>query len=216
MLNRKNAGYIFNCPFGGWDTNLLKSVRARRWFIYQQNAVVRSLVALAQWGQILLIFDFFFISWRFYILLKNVPWIRWDITKIIMRLQNSFCSIVVYLVQEVRYFYVKIKPPIKIKCRLQFSSSWYVLSGKGNAHHFPCMCWSPFWTISSSWSENFTILLRGHNGFNKLLESHFKFFTGIMLLKFERYACQSPKLKRKSCPRQLALVFKVHIFWEGH
>ena len=56
MLNRKNAGYIFNCPFGGWDTNLLKSVRARRWFIYQQNAVVRSLVALAQWGQILLIF----------------------------------------------------------------------------------------------------------------------------------------------------------------
>ena len=176
MLNRKNAGYIFNCPFGGWDTNLLKSVRARRWFIYQQNAVVRSLVALAQWGQILLIFDFFFISWRFYILLKNVPWIRWDITKIIMRLQNSFCSIVVYLVQEVRYFYVKIKPPIKIKCRLQFSSSWYVLSGKGNAHHFPCMCWSPFWTISSSWSENFTILLRGHNGFNKLLESHLKIF----------------------------------------
>ena len=121
-------------------------------------------------------FSLFFISWRFYILLKNVPWIRWDITKIIMRLQNSFCSIVVYLVQEVRYFYVKIKPPIKIKCRLQFSSSWYVLSGKGNAHHFPCMCWSPFWTISSSWSENFTILLRGHNGFNKLLESHLKIF----------------------------------------
>ena len=122
-------------------------------------------------------FSLFFISWRFYILLKNVPWIRWDITKIIMRLQNSFCSIVVYLVQEVRYFYVKIKPPIKIKCRLQFSSSWYVLSGKGNAHHFPCMCWSPFWTISSSWSENFTILLRGDNGFNKLLESHFKIFN---------------------------------------
>ena len=111
-----------------------------------------------------------------------------------MRLQNSYCSIVVYLVQEVRYFYAKIKPPIKIKCRLQFSSSWYVLSGKGNAHHFPCMCWSPFWTISSSWSENFTILLHGHNGFNNLLDSHFQIFLqekgyqnskDMLVLKFE-------------------------------
>ena len=178
MLNRKNAGYIFNCPFGGWDTNLLKSVRALRWFIYQQNAVVRSLVALAQWGQI---FSRYF-RYVFRLLIaddftshQNVLWIHSNSIKIEMRLQNSFCPIVVYLVQEVRYFYVKIKPPIKIKCRLQFSSSWYVLSGKGNAHHFPCMCWSPFWTISSSWSENFTILLRGHNGFNNLLESHFFF-----------------------------------------
>ena len=175
MLNRKNAGYIFNCPFGGWDTNLLKSVRARRWFIYQQNAVVRSLVALAHWGQILLIF-LYFSPLDVLTSYQNIPWIRPDIAKITIRLQNSFCSIVVYLVQEVRYFYVKIKPPIKIKCRLQFSSSWYVLSGKGNAHHFPCMCWSPFWTISSSWSENFTILLRGHNGFNNLLELHFQIF----------------------------------------
>ena len=123
-----------------------------------------------------------------------------------MRLQNSFCSIVVYLVQEVRYFYVKIKPPIKIKCRLQFSSSWYVLSGKGNAHHFPCMCWSPFWTISSSWSENFTILLRGHNGFNNLLESHYIFFfAGIRRMKLERYPCL--KLERKKLSSTIGTCF---------